>query len=283
MISKVLALFLERLVRKAYFQGFDSLRFIGRRGIVACSKTNDFGRYTRLDRGMPGKHCVGETWRGSIPLPSSGVDMLMMDEIYVSTDVETDGPIPGPYSMLSIGSVAYALSQENGRLERVRLGEFSANLETLPGASSHPEVMDWWAKQPAAWEACRKNLEAPRDAMRRYYEWVSQLPGIKLGNKGDVKNAVFVGYPSGFDFTFVFWYFMSFVVDVRVRNVNTASMFVSFAKWSLKLRMRFCAFVNGSDAMAQNGKRSAEMRKQRKLAKLAAEPPKGTENEAVLQ
>ena len=31
------------------------------------------------------------------------------------------------------------------------------------------------------------------------------------------------------------------------------------------------------------GKRSAEMRKQRKLAKLAAEPPKGTENEAVLQ
>ena len=160
---------------------------------------------------MPGKHCVGETWRGSIPLPSSGVDMLMMDEIYVSTDVETDGPIPGPYSMLSIGSVAYALSQENGRLERVRLGEFSANLETLPGASSHPEVMDWWAKQPAAWEACRKNLEAPRDAMRRYYEWVSQLPGIKLGNKGDVKNAVFVGYPSGFDFTFVFWYFMSFV------------------------------------------------------------------------
>ena len=30
-----------------------------------------------------------------------------MGEIYVSTDVETDGPIPGPYSMLSIGSAAY--------------------------------------------------------------------------------------------------------------------------------------------------------------------------------
>src|SRR5205085_2877375 len=28
-------------------------------------------------------------------------------EIYVSTDVETDGPIPGVYSMLSIGSAAY--------------------------------------------------------------------------------------------------------------------------------------------------------------------------------
>ncbi|MBC7930275.1 MAG: exonuclease, partial [Rubrivivax sp.] len=29
-----------------------------------------------------------------------------LGEIYVSTDVETDGPIPGVYSMLSIGSAA---------------------------------------------------------------------------------------------------------------------------------------------------------------------------------
>ena len=28
-------------------------------------------------------------------------------EIYVSTDVEADGPIPGPNSMLSFGSEAY--------------------------------------------------------------------------------------------------------------------------------------------------------------------------------
>jgi len=30
-----------------------------------------------------------------------------MIEIYVSTDVETDGPIAGRHSMLSIGSAAY--------------------------------------------------------------------------------------------------------------------------------------------------------------------------------
>lgn len=28
-------------------------------------------------------------------------------EIYVSTDIETDGPIPGPNSMLSFGSAAF--------------------------------------------------------------------------------------------------------------------------------------------------------------------------------
>ena len=27
-------------------------------------------------------------------------------EVYVSVDVETDGPIPGPHSMLSLGAVA---------------------------------------------------------------------------------------------------------------------------------------------------------------------------------
>src|SRR5262245_13794793 len=30
-----------------------------------------------------------------------------MNEIYVSTDVEVDGPIPGPHSLLSLGSAAY--------------------------------------------------------------------------------------------------------------------------------------------------------------------------------
>jgi hypothetical protein len=30
-----------------------------------------------------------------------------MPEIYVSTDVESDGPIPGPHSMLSFGSAAF--------------------------------------------------------------------------------------------------------------------------------------------------------------------------------
>ena len=50
-----------------------------------------------------------------------------MSEIYVSTDVETDGPIPGPHSMLSLASAAF---MHDG----TRLGTFAANLETLPGA-----------------------------------------------------------------------------------------------------------------------------------------------------
>ena len=63
-------------------------------------------------------------------------------EIYVSTDVEADGPIPGPSSMLSFGSAAYTAGKE-------LLGTFSANLETLAGET----------------------------AMQRYVAWLKALPG----------------------------------------------------------------------------------------------------------
>src|ERR1700679_842991 len=116
-----------------------------------------------------------------------------MSEIYVSTDVETDGPIPGPHSMLSLGSAAYTADK---RL----LATFSANFETLPEAAAHPETAAWWATQPEAWAACRSDLETPESAMRRYVAWLDVLPG----------RPVFVAYPAGFDFLFVYWYLMRF-------------------------------------------------------------------------
>jgi hypothetical protein len=66
-----------------------------------------------------------------------------MSEIYVSTDVETDGPIPGPHSMLSFGSAAYTA-------EKKLVPTFSANLETLEGATAHPKTAEWWATQAEA-------------------------------------------------------------------------------------------------------------------------------------
>jgi hypothetical protein len=114
-------------------------------------------------------------------------------EIYVSTDVETDGPIPGVYSMLSIGSAAYTSEKEY-------LGGFTVNLETLPDAARHPETMKWWEGQPDAWAACRRDLLAPEDAMRRYLAWIKSLPG----------EPVFVAYPAAFDFMFVCWYLNRF-------------------------------------------------------------------------
>jgi hypothetical protein len=116
-----------------------------------------------------------------------------MAEIYVSTDIETDGPIPGPHSMLSFASAAY-------RADKTLLGTFAANLETLPGASGHPDTMGWWRTQPDAWAAARADPQDPHKAMREYVAWLKQLPGPP----------VFVAYPAGFDFLFVYWYLIRF-------------------------------------------------------------------------
>lgn len=120
----------------------------------------------------------------------------MSEEIYVSVDVETDGPIPGPNSMLSFGAVAL-------KSDGTEISSCTYNLELLPGAKSNVDTMAWWSKpeQQEAWEACRKNQVSPDYAMTQFVEWVEKLPG----------KPVFVAYPAGFDFLFGYWYCMNFV------------------------------------------------------------------------
>jgi hypothetical protein len=116
-----------------------------------------------------------------------------MPELYISTDIETDGPIPGPHSMLSFASAAY-------QSDKTLLATFTANLELLPGAAGHPDTMAWWRDNQTAFKATRSNLERPEIAMRRYVDWLKSLPG----------RPVFVAYPAGFDFLFVYWYLIRF-------------------------------------------------------------------------
>ena len=118
----------------------------------------------------------------------------MAIEIYVSTDIEADGPIPGPHSMLSFASAAY-------RSDKTLVGTFARNLETLAGAAPDPKTEAWWKTQPEAWAACREDLQPPVAAMHDYVAWLDGLPG----------RPVFVGYPASFDFMFVYWYLIKFV------------------------------------------------------------------------
>lgn len=112
-----------------------------------------------------------------------------MKETYVSVDIEADGPIPGPHSMLSLGAVAFSDDGDE-------LASFSVNLQTLPDANGHPDTMKWWKSQPEAWAACRVDVKDPAVAMPEFAAWAKALPG----------KPVFVGYPVVFDFMFVHWY-----------------------------------------------------------------------------
>jgi len=70
----------------------------------------------------------------------------------------------------------------------------------LEGASGAPDTMAWWNTQPEAWKACREDLISPQIAMKRYVSWLKKLTG----------KPVFVGYPAGFDFLFIYWYLIRF-------------------------------------------------------------------------
>lgn len=115
-------------------------------------------------------------------------------EIYISTDVETDGPIPGPHSLLSLGSAAYLE-------DKTLVSTIEINFETLPDASGHPDTMEFWSRFKKAYAATRVNTKSPLVGMQEYVAWIESLGG----------QPVFVAYPAGFDFTFVYWYLMKFV------------------------------------------------------------------------
>jgi hypothetical protein len=122
-------------------------------------------------------------------------------EVYVSTDIEADGPIPGPHSMLSVASAAF-------RPDKTVLATFSINLETLPDASPDARTMAWWQDFPEAWARCRQDTRPPEEAMRAYLVWLKTLPG----------RLVFLGFPASWDFMWVYWYLLRFTGERPFRE-----------------------------------------------------------------
>ena len=92
---------------------------------------------------------------------------------YVVTDIEVDGPWPGPNSMRSFASVAVTGNGE----ER---GAFEAVLEPLPGAAPNPDTYAWFQTQPEAWAAATTDPQPVHQVMARYVRWVRDLPGPRM-------------------------------------------------------------------------------------------------------
>ena len=111
------------------------------------------------------------------------------DEVYVSVDIEAAGPIPGEYSMLSLG----------------------ACLVTAPEITFYTEfkpINDHFV--PAALKIGGFTLEQlaitgrpPAEAMRDFYHWIQEA--------ANNRTPVFVGFKASFDWAFVNWYFHRFL------------------------------------------------------------------------
>jgi hypothetical protein len=117
-----------------------------------------------------------------------------MKEVYVSIDIEADGPIPGINSMLSLGAAAFQLG------DRTPVATFEANMFPLPEAIADIDTMDWWQRQPEAWAYVNQNQRQPAQAMQQFRAWLGALPG----------KPVFVGFPATYDFMFAYWYLVRF-------------------------------------------------------------------------
>ena len=114
---------------------------------------------------------------------------MAKQEIYFSIDLESDGPYPGDYSMLSLGCVVF---DRHG----AELGEWYANFELLPGASQHPDTMKFWADNQPYYDITRTFVQSPQEAMTHFVEWVESFDG----------HPVAVAMPAGFDFSWMWWY-----------------------------------------------------------------------------
>lgn len=110
-------------------------------------------------------------------------------ETFISVDVETSGPVPGVYSMLSIGA---CVASEPGVT-------FSCTLKPIT------EAFD-----PKALEVSGLSLEElhatgldPREAMTNFGKWIEEVAGATT-------RPVFVGFNAPFDWSFVNYYFHLF-------------------------------------------------------------------------
>lgn len=110
-------------------------------------------------------------------------------EIFVSVDVETSGPIPGVYSLLTIGACAVDAPERT----------FACRLKPI-GDGADPKAMA--VTGLSLDELRRSGLEAS-DAMTSFAEWLSGLTS-------DGGKLVFVGLNAPFDWSFVNYYFHRF-------------------------------------------------------------------------
>lgn len=143
---------------------------------------------------------------------------LKLKEIYFSVDIESTGPIPGEYSMSSFGVFA-----AGGRTAEGELVSFShedkKNLfyrELAPISDNWiPEAIkvgllegfDTTQNDPEGklrFEWMKAHGEKPEVALTEFNLWVKSLA------ESYHARPVFVAYPAGFDWMFMYWYLQKF-------------------------------------------------------------------------
>jgi hypothetical protein len=123
-------------------------------------------------------------------------------DLIISADIEADGPIPGPYSMLSFGFSVVGVLRPDGVLERhdPRAATFYRELRPISD--------EFVASALAVGGLDRHHLVAhgadPAEAMGAAHDWV-----VARAEEAGAR-PVLVSWPLVFDWMFLHWYFERF-------------------------------------------------------------------------
>lgn len=116
--------------------------------------------------------------------------MIMSLEHFISVDIEAAGPIPGEYSMLTLGACSVDNTSQSFLVELQPIN-FNADPTALKVAGISLEELQLRGVPPEV-------------AMERFRAWIEET----VGGKGA---PVFVGFNAPFDWSFVNYYFHRFL------------------------------------------------------------------------
>lgn len=173
-------------------------------------------------------------------------------EVYVSVVVETDGPIPGPYSMIAVG--ATALSNTGKRIDSTEVC-----VSPLPGTVVHPTSLSYWKKNIGLREEILSKSEDPVDAMSYFSSWVERLKG----------KPILAAYNSAWTWMWIHWYTTKYTVCspfplTALDLKSQASIFIGreFLKTSKhNLPQSWLSIEGQVDSLLVKSRRQAEMLK----------------------
>jgi len=114
----------------------------------------------------------------------------MRKEIYISVDVEASGPIPGEYSMLSLGACVVGEPSKT----------FYAELKPI----SEKYIERALAVSGLSLDGLKQKGNEPARAMKDFEEWLKQVCA-------DEGRPVFVAFNATFDWSFANYYFHRFL------------------------------------------------------------------------
>jgi len=132
---------------------------------------------------------------------------------YIMVDVETDGPIPGDFSMISFGAVIV-----DEQLDKTFYGQLKPVSEKFI-----PEALAVSGHSRAE----TMNFENPQKVMEDFARWI----------KDNVKDRpIFISDNNGFDWMFICWYFHHFtgVNPFGFSSQNLGSLYKGMEKDTFK-------------------------------------------------